>query len=230
MAARPKIMGVIPARLGSTRLPGKVLREIAGKPMIYWVYRRARRSTLLDDLMVATENEEVKHYCEREGIPVTLTGRHPSPTDRVHEVMTRTEAEVYANIQGDEPMLRPEHFELLLNPFLRGGVQVSTLKVAMDAVAAQDPGNVKVVTDYAGRALYFSRYPIPYDRDGQGGIQYFKHLGLYAYTRAALAISFLASILARAGREAGSIALPSKRRAHPGGRDAVRHHRRRHRS
>ena len=188
MAARPKIMGVIPARLGSTRLPGKVLREIAGKPMVHWVYHHSLRSPLLDDLIVATENEEVKQYCESQGIPVTLTGRHPSPTDRVHEVMTRTDAEVYANIQGDEPMLRPAHFDLLLTPFLRTDVQVTTLKVAMDALAAQDPSNVKVVTDQSARALYFSRYPIPYDRDAQGGIQYYKHLGIYAYTRAALSL------------------------------------------
>lgn len=188
MSTRPKTMGVIPARLGSTRLPGKVLREIAGKPMIYWVYHHARRSPLLDDLMVATEDEEVKQYCDSQGIPVTLTARHPSPTDRVHEVMTRTEAEVYANIQGDEPMLRPEHFELLLAPFARQGVQVTTLKVAMDAVAGQDPSNVKVVTDHSGRALYFSRYPIPYDRDGGGGIQYYKHLGIYAYRRETLSL------------------------------------------
>jgi 3-deoxy-manno-octulosonate cytidylyltransferase (CMP-KDO synthetase) len=188
MSARPKILGVIPARLGSTRLPGKVLREIAGKPMLYWVYHHSRRSPLLADLVVATENEEVKQFCESQGIPVTLTGRHPSPTDRVHEVMTRTDAEVYANIQGDEPMLRPAHFELLLTPFLQGDVQVTTLKVAMDPVAALDPNNVKVLTDNSGRALYFSRYPIPYDRDGQGGIQYYKHLGIYAYTRAALSL------------------------------------------
>jgi len=188
MSTHPKIMGVIPARLASTRLPGKVLREIAGKPMIYWVYHHSRRSPLLADLVVATENEEVKQYCESQRIPVTLTGRHPSPTDRVHEVMTRTDAEVYANIQSDEPMLRREHFELLLAPFLSGDVQVTTLKVAMDTAAAQEPGNVKVVTDRFGRALYFSRCPIPYDRDGQGAIQYYKHLGVYAYTRAALSL------------------------------------------
>ncbi len=187
MSARPKIMGVIPARLGSTRLPGKVLREIAAKPMVYWVYHHSRRSPLLDELVVATEDEEVKTYCESQGIPVTLTGRHPSPTDRVHEVMERTDADIYANIQGDEPMLRPTHFELLLTPFFEADVQVTTLKVAMDAAAAQEPGNVKVVTDHAGRALYFSRYPIPYDRDSQGGIQYYKHMGIYAYRRAALA-------------------------------------------
>jgi 3-deoxy-manno-octulosonate cytidylyltransferase (CMP-KDO synthetase) len=188
MSARPKIIGVIPARLGSTRLPGKVLREIAGRPMLYWVYHHARRSPLLDDLVVATENLEVQQYCESQGIPATLTACHPSPTDRVHEVMTRTDGDVYANIQGDEPMLRPAHFELLLAPFLEGAAQVTTLKVAVDDRAAQDPNNVKVVTDDCGRALYFSRFPIPYRRDAQGGIQYYKHLGLYAYTRAALSL------------------------------------------
>ena len=188
MSARPKILGVIPARLGSTRLPGKVLREIAGKPMLYWVYHHSRRSPMLADVVVATENEEVKQFCESQGIPVTLTGRHSSPSDRVHEVLTRTDADVFVNIQGDEPMLRPAHFELLLSPFLQGDVQVTTLKVAMDTVAALDPNNVKVVTDHSGRALYFSRYPIPYDRDDQGGIQYYKHQGIYAYTRAALSL------------------------------------------
>lgn len=188
MSARPKILGVIPARMGSSRLPGKVLREIAGKPMVYWVYHNARRSSLLADLLVATENEEVKQYCESQGIPVTMTGRHPSPTDRVHEVLTRTDADVYVNIQGDEPMLRPAHFDLLLTPFFEGSPQVTTLKVAMDSVAAQDPNNVKVVTDTSGRALYFSRYPIPYDRDRDGKIQFYKHLGIYAYTRPVLSL------------------------------------------
>ncbi len=186
MSERPKILGVIPARMGSSRLPGKVLREIAGKPMVYWVYHNSRRSPLLDDLLVATENEEVKQYCESQNIPVMMTGMHPSPSDRVHEVLTRTDADVYVNIQGDEPMLRPSHFELLLTPFLMGSPQVTTLKVAMDPVSAQDPNNVKVVTDDSGCALYFSRYPIPYDRDRDGKIQYYKHLGLYAYTRPVL--------------------------------------------
>jgi len=188
MSARPKTLGVIPARLGSSRLPGKVLREIAGKPMLYWVYHHARRSPLLDDIVVATEDAEVMGFCESQSIPVTLTARHPSPTDRVHEVMTRTAADVYANIQGDEPMLLPAHFELLLAPFFEGKAQVTTLKVAVDTVAAQDPNNVKVVTDERGRALYFSRFPIPYDRDARGGVQRYKHLGLYAYTRAALSL------------------------------------------
>ena len=190
MSDVPKILGVIPARYDSTRLPGKVLRDIAGKPMLYWVYRNARKSRLLADLLVATDSERVLQFCEREGIPVMLTGRHPSGTDRLREVMERVDADIYINIQGDEPTLRPEHIEAIVSPFLTpdGRVQVATLKVAVDEAAAQDPNNVKVVTDDRGRALYFSRCPIPFDRDGAGAVKRYKHIGIYAYTRAALTL------------------------------------------
>ena len=133
-----KIMGVIPARLNSTRLPGKALREIAGKPMIHWVYRNARRSALLSELVVATDSSEIQASCEASGIPVIMTGEHPSGGDRLHEVMLRTDADVYVNIQGDEPTLRPDHIALLLQPFLDDtGAQVTTLKVAVDAPAPE---------------------------------------------------------------------------------------------
>ena len=184
-----KIMGVIPARLNSTRLPGKALRGIAGKPMIHWVYQNARRSALLSELVVATDSSEIQASCEAGGIPVMMTGEHPSGGDRLHEVMLRTDADVYVNIQGDEPTLRPDHIASLLQPFLEDtGAQVTTLKVAVDAESAQDPNNVKVVTADNGRALYFSRCPIPYDRDGSGSVQQYKHIGLYAYTRHALSL------------------------------------------
>ena len=187
--ANPKIMGVIPARLNSTRLPGKVLRPIAGKPMLQWVYQNARQSPLLTELVVATDSPEVARSCEEGGIPFTMTGEHPSGGDRLHEVMGRTDADIYVNIQGDEPTLRPDHLALLLAPFSNdSGAQVTTLKVAIDHAAALDPNNVKVVTDDHNRALYFSRHPIPYDRDGIGTVPHFKHIGLYAYTRDALAL------------------------------------------
>jgi 3-deoxy-manno-octulosonate cytidylyltransferase (CMP-KDO synthetase) len=186
MANMQKILGVIPARLDSKRLPRKVLRDIAGKPMLYWVYRNARRSTLITEVLVATDSEEVQGYCISENIPVLMTGHHPSGSDRLHEVMLRTDAEVYANIQGDEPTLRPDHLELLLSPFVTGRAEVTTLKVALDPKHATDPNTVKVVTDDSGRALYFSRHAIPFDRDSAGGVRYYKHIGLYAYTRMAL--------------------------------------------
>lgn len=182
-------MGVIPARYGSTRLPGKALREIAGRPMVYWVYTNARRSPLLTNLVVATDSELIAQACRQYDVPVTLTGEHPSGSDRVHEVLTRTDADVYVNIQGDEPTLRPDHLDLMLQPFLDGAeVWVTTLKVAIDAEQAADPNNVKVVTADDGNALYFSRYPIPFDRDGLGQAQHYKHIGLYAYTREALSL------------------------------------------
>jgi 3-deoxy-manno-octulosonate cytidylyltransferase (CMP-KDO synthetase) len=184
-----KIMGVIPARFNSSRLPGKALREIAGRPMIHWVYLNAKRSELLTDLAVATDSLEIQASCEAANIPVFLTREHPSGTDRVHEVLTRTDADIYVNIQGDEPTLRPDHLELMLEPFLNGsGAQVTTLRVAISAADAADPNNVKVVTADNSNALYFSRYPIPYDRAGLGQAQHFKHIGLYAYTREALSL------------------------------------------
>jgi 3-deoxy-manno-octulosonate cytidylyltransferase (CMP-KDO synthetase) len=157
--------------------------------MIYWVYNNARKSGLLTDLLVATDSDKVLRFCEGEGIPVILTGRHPSGTDRLREVMERVDADVYINIQGDEPTLRPEHIEAIVSPFLTGDarVLVSTLKVAIDEAAAQDPNNVKVVTDDSGRALYFSRHSIPFDRDG-AGVRRYKHIGIYAYTKAALTL------------------------------------------
>jgi 3-deoxy-manno-octulosonate cytidylyltransferase (CMP-KDO synthetase) len=156
--------------------------------MIAWVYERARQTACLDHLLVATDSVEVETYCRAQAIPVMMTSRdHRSGTDRVVEVMTREPAEVYVNIQGDEPMITPDHLERLLSPFREvPSTQVSTLKVAISAECARDPNNVKVVTDACGRALYFSRAAIPHDRDGSGRARYFKHLGIYAYRAAAL--------------------------------------------
>jgi 3-deoxy-manno-octulosonate cytidylyltransferase (CMP-KDO synthetase) len=137
---------------------------------------------------VATDSEEIVAACEALTVPVTMTGEHPDGGDRVHEVMTRTDFDIYVNIQGDEPTLKPEHLDLLLKPLKDGAAEVSTLKVAITAEEAQDPNVVKVVTQHDDRALYFSRSPIPYDRDKTGDVAYYKHIGLYAYTREALDI------------------------------------------
>jgi len=182
-----KILGVIPARYNSSRLPGKVLREIAGKPMIYWVYKNALRSPLLQDLLIATDSELVLRACHDLDLPVTMTGEHPTGSDRLHEVMQRTDADIYVNIQGDEPTVRPEHIDGLLLPLLSGTeFDVSTLKVKMTAEAALSPDAVKVVTAKDGAALYFSRLPIPYHRNSDNPVQHYKHIGLYAYRREAL--------------------------------------------
>jgi len=183
-----RVLGVIPARLESTRLPGKALRAICGRPMIAWVYENARQAACLEHLLVATDSPEIETYCREQGIPAMMTSReHRSGTDRMAEVMANEPAAIYVNIQGDEPMITPGHLERLLQPFDEApSTQVSTLKVAIDAETALDPNVVKVVTDLAGRAVYFSRARIPFDRDGSGQAQYFKHQGFYAFSAAAL--------------------------------------------
>jgi 3-deoxy-manno-octulosonate cytidylyltransferase (CMP-KDO synthetase) len=185
-----RILGVIPARLEATRLPRKPLRLIAGHPMIAWVYHRSRRAPSLDGLLVATDSEEIQRFCRVDEIPVVMTSSaHGSGTDRIVEVMGREPADIYVNIQGDEPMITAEHIELMLGPFREDrATRVSTLKVAISSQEAQNPNNTKVVTDANGRALYFSRTPIPFDRDPSGRARYYKHLGLYAYTAEALGL------------------------------------------
>ncbi len=181
------VLGVIPARLGSTRLPRKVLRDIAGRPMLWHVWDRARRAPSLPEVLVATDAEEVLAVCRDLGIPAVLTSpEHPSGTDRVWEVAQSRAADVYVNIQGDYPLLTVGHVERLVEPFrTQPETQVTTLRIRATPEETDNPNAVKVVCDAAGRALYFSRHGIPYDRDGRGAVRW-KHVGLYAYRRQAL--------------------------------------------
>ena len=182
-----RIAGVIPARIGSTRLPRKVLRELAGRPMVEWVWRAAAGSGLMDPVVVATDADEVADVCRARGVPVTLTSSMcTSGSDRVREVARQIDADIYVNIQGDEPTLTPAFFLPLLELFERPEVQVATLAVRCPAVDIGNPNAVKVVTALDGKALYFSRATIPHDRDQQGFAGYRKHLGIYAYRKAAL--------------------------------------------
>jgi 3-deoxy-manno-octulosonate cytidylyltransferase (CMP-KDO synthetase) len=179
-------LGVIPARLGSTRLPRKVLREIAGRPMLWHVWQSARQARSLSAVLVATDAEEVVQACRGLGIPTLLTSPdHASGTDRVWEVSQHRSADVYVNIQGDEPLVTAAHIERLIEPFRNPHAQVSTLCIRATKDEIPNPNVVKVVRDPEGRALYFSRHPIPYDRDGHGAVR-MKHIGLYAYRRSAL--------------------------------------------
>lgn len=180
-------IAVIPARLQSTRLQRKVLLEIAGKPMVGHVYDAAKRSPLLQDVIIATDSEEVMEVAQAHGWKAQMTlASHRSGTARIYEVAQRVHADVYVNVQGDEPLARPEHFAALLKPMGGPEVMVSTIKTPCPHVDIANPHAVKVVTDKNGRALYFSRSTIPFDRDHAAGIQYFKHLGFYAYRKAAL--------------------------------------------
>jgi 3-deoxy-manno-octulosonate cytidylyltransferase (CMP-KDO synthetase) len=184
------ILGVIPARLQSTRMPRKVLREIGGVPMVVYVFRRAQGCRLLSDLLVATDSEEVIEACHAHHVPAVMTSSaHHSGTDRVWEVSRARVADVYVNIQGDEPLVTTGHIESLVRPFLNEPeVQVTTLKIRATPEEVPTRTANKVVTDRHGNALYFSRLPIPCDRDERGGIVYWKHIGMYAYRRPVLEV------------------------------------------
>lgn len=187
MAAPLKVAAVIPARLGSTRLSRKVLRLLAGRPMVEWVWRAAHASGLMDPVVVATDSEEVAEACRDRDIPVVMTSAEcASGSDRVRQVADHLNADIYVNIQGDEPTLTADFFPPLLELFDRPEVQVATLAVRCPAQEISNPHAVKVVTAADGKALYFSRATIPYDRDGAGLSGYRKHLGIYAYRKAAL--------------------------------------------
>jgi 3-deoxy-manno-octulosonate cytidylyltransferase (CMP-KDO synthetase) len=182
-----KTVAIIPARLASTRLPRKILRQIAGKPMLVHVYEAAKRSPLLQDVIIATDSEEILQLARANGWHAQMTSaQHRSGTERVYEVAQRVKADVYVNLQGDEPLARPEHFAALLRRMNQPEITVSTIKTPCPPHDINNPNAVKVVTDQSDRALYFSRSTIPFNRDQRAPVAYFKHLGFYAYRRPAL--------------------------------------------
>jgi 3-deoxy-manno-octulosonate cytidylyltransferase (CMP-KDO synthetase) len=181
-----RAIAVIPARLASTRLPRKALREIAGIPLVGRVYRAVCSSTLLHDVIVATDSDEIMEVCRQNGWNAQMTSAsHRSGTERVHEISNSIAADVYVNVQGDEPLTRVEHIAALLGLMENPAIEVGTLKTRAAAVDIDNPDAVKVVTDSNGRSLYFSRATIPHNRDGDAPFC-FKHLGLYAYRKPAL--------------------------------------------
>ncbi len=184
----PRILGVIPARLLSTRLPRKMLRTLAGEPMLAWVYRAARACPSLNEVLIATDAPEIMALAQQLGFPAVFTPEScRSGTDRVHAVAENVRADIYVNLQGDEPLLQPEHVEALLAPMLADpSIGVSTLATPCSPELFRSPHAVKVVRALDGRALYFSRAPIPCDRDGTAARLPLKHLGLYAFRREAL--------------------------------------------
>ncbi len=181
-----KTIAVIPARLASQRLPRKMLREIAGRPLAVWVYQAVRQSPLLDDVIIATDSSEILEACRKHSCNARLTSpTHRSGTERVHEIAQSIAADVYINVQGDEPMIRADHIDTLVKLMHDAAIPVGTLKTPAAPEDIANPNAVQVVADSSGRALYFSRSAIPYDRDNSHP-QYFKHLGIYAYRKPAL--------------------------------------------
>jgi 3-deoxy-manno-octulosonate cytidylyltransferase (CMP-KDO synthetase) len=182
-----KVYGIIPARYGSTRLPGKILVDIAGKPMIQHVYERARRSPSLDRLIVATDDDRTyRKVLEFGGEAVQTSPRHPSGTDRAAEavqILGARESDLIVNIQGDQPLFEPGMVDEIVGPFrnapeLSMGALVYPIRTREELV---NPSVVKVVVDRLGFALYFSRSPMPYVIASATPPRYFKHIGPYAY-------------------------------------------------
>lgn len=155
--------------------------------MLAYVYEATRTCSELQDVIVATDSDEIADVCRRNGWHCRLTSpAHRSGTERVHEVAQAVETDVYVNVQGDEPLVRREHLDALLSLMARDDVEVGTLKTPGSAEDVNNPNAVKVVTALDGHALYFSRATIPFDRDGSGQVPYYKHLGFYGYRKAAL--------------------------------------------
>ncbi len=156
--------------------------------MLQWVVEAALRCPQLQDVVVATDSEQVADLCRASGWQWQMTDAAlPSGTDRMRAIALECHADIYVNIQGDEPLLKPEHIDALLRPFAHGShVECTTVKTVCAPENVTNPNAVKVVNATDGRALYFSRSTIPYDRDGAGKASYWKHLGLYAYRRDAL--------------------------------------------
>lgn len=180
-----KVVGVIPSRYGSTRLPGKPLKQIGGKPMIQWVYERAREAQILQEIYIATDDQRIVDVCRGFGARAVMTApHHRSGTDRIAEVIQNVAGDIIVNIQGDQPFLDPLMIEEAVRPLLEdSGLQMSTLMHPIEHLESlNDPGVVKVVTNKAGDALYFSRSLIPFPREVVPHHVY-EHVGLYVYRR-----------------------------------------------
>jgi len=181
---RTRVLGVIPARFASSRFPGKALTSIAGKPMLQHVYERASRARYLAKLVIATDDERIRDASRAFGANVQMTREdHASGTDRVAEVAASDNAQIIVNIQGDEPLIDPEAIDVAVMSMASDpNLPMATLKKRIeDPSEIDNPNVVKVVTDHSGDAIYFSRCPIPYVREG--GAVHYKHIGLYVYRR-----------------------------------------------
>lgn len=187
MSGRPAdILAVIPARYASTRFPGKVLAPLHGKPLVLHVYDRLAGAAGLSEVLVATDDEHVAEVVRTHGGRVAMTSAgHESGTDRVAEVARGSEAEIVVNVQGDEPLIDPALVVEVAAALERdAGAHMATARRRLsEPEQLADPNIVKVVCDERGRALYFSRAPIPHTRDAGAALDAWQHIGIYAYRR-----------------------------------------------
>lgn len=190
LTGRPRVLAVVPARLASTRFPEKMLADLAGKPLVLHAYERAARATLVDEVLIAADDQRIVDAVTPFGARVVLTRvDHATGTDRIAEVASGVAADLIVNVQGDEALIDPATIDAVIRPLLaQPEVVMGTARVRIqDSRRIADPNVVKVVCDARGHALYFSRSPIPHIRDEvdrpQAASCYWQHIGLYVYRR-----------------------------------------------
>lgn len=180
-----KIIGVIPARFKSSRFPGKPLVDICGKPMVWWVYQQCLKVEKLDAVYVATDDEKIKMTCEKNAMNVIMTSnKHQTGSDRVGEVATKIDGDLFVNIQGDEPLIDPHEINEVIDIFEDESVYFGSLRIEVtdpEEIAAYS--TVKVVVDKNSDALYFSRNVIPSNKKEGPVARVFRHVGIYAYKK-----------------------------------------------
>lgn len=185
MNSTPKYFGIIPTRYQSSRFPGKPLAEILGKPMFWHVYNRASKCEMLEKVVLATDDDRIYAAAQKLDVPVLMTAStHTCGTERVLEAAQKLNVPddgVVINIQGDEPALKPQMLSELLAPFASPDVQVATLAHDISYEEAQNPDQVKVVVTKDDKAIYFSRFPIPFTREGKEASSYLGHIGIFAF-------------------------------------------------
>ena len=181
-----KIVGVIPARYGSSRFPGKPLQDICGKPMLWWVYQQATKVQELQEVYVATDDERILNLCNEYGMKVVMTGEHSTHIARVHELSTKVDADFYVNVNGDEPLIEPETIRAIIPKEASDEPKVyGLMKILRDPVELIDPTNIKVACNKEGTALYISRAPIPHPYKTIL-FEYKKAIGVECWNKAAL--------------------------------------------
>lgn len=185
-----KIIAVIPARFGSTRFPGKPLEKLKNKPILQWVVEGARKSQLVKQVIVATDDERIRKLCEEIKVDVVMTPSDcPTGTDRIFAATKGLDFDVVVNVQGDEPLIDQTYIDPLAQAFLNdSALDMATLAHPLDVSDVENKNAVKVITNAKSEAIYFSRFPIPYSREGfeADTKAAFKHIGLYGYTKAFL--------------------------------------------
>jgi len=186
-----KVIAMIPARYGATRFPGKLMADLGGKPVIVRTYESTLATGLFDDVYIVTDSDIIKAEIEKFGGKAIMSIKeHECGSDRIAEAVENLDIDIVVNVQGDEPFVKKEPLEMVLNAFKGEDAEQIDLASLMQEITdwkdITDPNYVKVIVDENDFALYFSRSPIPYPRDKDAGARYFEHIGIYAFRKAAI--------------------------------------------